>query len=82
MTTSAIKVRFDSDSMWVELADGRTIGVPIIWFPRLVRATADERNGYTLSAHGIHWEDIDEDVSIEGLLEGKGDQSRAKDQAA
>ena len=53
--------------------DGRTISVPLEWFPRLVHATRAERNNWRLigRGHGIHWEDIDEDISVEGLLAGR-----------
>ena len=82
MSISASNVIFDDDSMWVSLTDGRTIGVPLAWFPRLLRATAKEREDYTLSAHGLHWDGLDEDISIAGLLAGRGDQSATKEQAA
>lgn len=80
MTTSvrAQSVRFDEDSFWVELSDGRTLGVPIAWFPRLMKATAAERQRFTLSTRGIHWEDLDEDILVEGLLSGSGDRTRAR----
>lgn len=61
------------DALVVELSDGRTISVPLAWFPRLLHATLDERNKLRLigKGHGIHWEDLDEDISIEGLLAGR-----------
>lgn len=62
--------------MWIGLSDGRTIGVPLVWFPRLMDATDAERTDYSVSANGLHWESIDEDISIEGLLAGKGDQTK------
>ena len=68
MSISAEDVRFDSDSMWVELSDGRTVGVPLAWFPRLLNASGNELKDYSLSPQGIHWESLDEDVSIVGLL--------------
>ncbi|HDH07818.1 MAG TPA: DUF2442 domain-containing protein, partial [Candidatus Moranbacteria bacterium] len=57
----------------VDLSDGRTISVPLEWFPRLVYATLKERKNWRLigRGHGIHWENIDEDISIEGLLAGR-----------
>jgi hypothetical protein len=70
-----MRVRFDEDSMWVDLSDGRTIGVPLAWFPRLLRGTAEQREQVRLSSHGLHWEALDEDISVAGLLEGFGDQS-------
>ena len=76
MSTSAKDVRFENDSMWVELTDGRTIGVPLAWFPRLLNASEDQLNNYTLSPNGIHWDSLDEDVSVSGLLAGRGDQTK------
>lgn len=75
-------VRFDDQSMWVELEDGRTVGVPLAWFPRLFHATVEQRQDYFLSRCGIHWEEIDEDISVAGLLAGRGDMTRALKSAA
>lgn len=61
-------VRFDDDSMWVSLEDGRTIGVPLAWFPRLLHATAQAREQFFLSPSGIHWDEIDEDIAVATLL--------------
>jgi len=69
------KVNFDEDSMWVSLSDGRVIGVALARFPRLLHARPEERAQVRLSARGLHWESLDEDVSIAALLEGKADQS-------
>ena len=74
-SASATRVRFDQDSMWVDLSDGRTIGVPLAWFPRLLRGTPEQREQVRISTRGLHWESLDEDISIEGLLAGLGDQS-------
>jgi hypothetical protein len=71
---SPTHVRFDEDSMWVELSDGRTIGVPLAWFPRLVNSTPEQREQVRLSSRGLHWEALDEDISVAGLLAGLGDQ--------
>lgn len=73
MTISATSVRFDDYTMWVELADGRTLGVPLAWFPRLLHATSAEREQVELSRDGLHCEAIDEDISIASLLAGRGD---------
>jgi Protein of unknown function (DUF2442) len=62
--------------MWVELSDGRTLSVPLAWFPRLLRATRQQRENYEMSPRGIHWAMLDEDISIAGLLAGRGDQTR------
>jgi hypothetical protein len=72
MTVSATSVRFDEHTMWVELTDGRTLGVPLAWFPQLLDATPAEREQVELSRAGLHWEALDEDVSVAGLLAGRG----------
>ena len=54
--------------MWVSLADGRTLGVPLAWFPRLLSATPEARAEVTLSAFGLHWEALDEDISVPALM--------------
>ena len=66
-------VRVAENTLSVDLSDGRTISVPLEWFPRLVYATPKERSNWRLIGRGdgIHWEDIDEDVSVEGLLAGR-----------
>ncbi len=66
----ASSVRFDENSMWVELSDGRTLGVPLAWFPRLLHGTPAQREQVEVSSRGLHWEELDEDVSIAGLLAG------------
>lgn len=71
----ATRVHFDSDSMWVDLSDGRTISVPLAWFPRLLRSSAEQREQVRISSRGLHWEALDEDISIAGLLAGYGDQT-------
>ena len=82
MSISATAVRFDEHTMWVELTDGRTLGVPLAWFPRLLHATPAQRDRVELSRLGLHWEDIDEDISVAGLLAGQGDMTRQPDRAA
>lgn len=76
------KVWFDEASLWVELSDARTIGVPLAWFPRLLEASPAQREAFELSAFGIHWEELDEDISVQGLLEGRGDMTREPRQVA
>lgn len=69
----AEKVKITRNTLRVDLSDGRTIAVPLEWFPRLLNANDEERKNWRLigSGQGIHWEDIDEDISVEGLLAGK-----------
>ena len=62
--------------MWVELSDGRTLGVPLAWFPRLLDASQAERERVEIGHYGLHWERLDEDVSINGLLAGRGDMTK------
>jgi len=82
MSISAKSLRFDDDCMWVELSDGRTLGVPLVWFPRLLHATPEQRLAYEIGRSGLHWNEIDEDISIAGLLAGRGDQTRPRPVAA
>jgi hypothetical protein len=84
MSTSTAKtVSFDDDSMWVVLTDGRTLGVPLAWFPRLLEATPDQREKLIIfgGGEGLHWPDLDEDISVAGLLAGRGDQTRRRSRA-
>jgi hypothetical protein len=81
MTILAVKIELPytesvmitEDTLKVDLSDGRTISVPLTWFPRLVHATQEQRDNWRLigRGHGIHWDDIDEDISVEGLLAGR-----------
>ena len=73
MLPRIINITVDDTSLSVDLEDGRTVTVPIGWYPRLVHGTATERAFFHLSGagYGIHWPDLDEDVGIEGLLLGK-----------
>lgn len=84
MSTSvrATEVRFDDAQMWVELEDGRTLGIPLVWYPRLLRGSPELRQKVSISASGLHWEELDEDISIAGLLAGRGDMTRARTKAA
>jgi len=82
MTISPKALRFDDDSMWVDLSDGRTVGVPLAWFPRLLHASPAQREDYELSRRGMHWEALDEDISVDGILAGRGDQTHRSHRAA
>jgi hypothetical protein len=80
MSSSAIRVRtarvqtalVSDESLTVDLTDGRTISVPLEWYPRLVHATREERNNWRLvgDGEGLHWPDLDEDISVENILAG------------
>ena len=69
----ATNVNVDEDTLTVELDDGRTVAVPIAWYPRLLNASKKERDNWRLigKGHGINWEAVDEDISIEGILAGR-----------
>ena len=81
MTTFAIDlgvpavqdVRVSDDALTVDLVDGRTLSVPLPWYPRLLHASPEERNHWRLigRGEGIHWPDLDEDISVEGLILGR-----------
>jgi hypothetical protein len=66
----ATEVSFTADEMTVALADGRRLSVPLAWFPRLAKASPEQLRNHELmgDGEGIHWPDLDEDVSVEGLL--------------
>ena len=70
---NAEKITVTEDTLSVDLNDGRTISVPLAWFPRLLHASPQERKNWRLigKGQGIHWADLDEDISVEGLLAGK-----------
>ncbi|SEN23263.1 Protein of unknown function [Loktanella fryxellensis] len=72
MTISAIEAHCDDEMLWVALADGRRLGVPLAWFPRLLNATAEDRAGVKVSPFGLHWAALDEDISVVGLLSADG----------
>ena len=73
MNTSPTSVRFDDDTLWVSLSDGRTIAAPRAWFPRLLDARPEQRAQVALSPGGLHWDALDEDISVAGLLAGQPD---------
>lgn len=68
-----VNVSVTEDTLAVDLEDGRTIAVPITWYPRLAYGTPQERANFQISSagYGIHWPDLDEDIGVEGLLRGK-----------
>lgn len=69
----AVSVHFSEDSLTVRLDDGRSLSVPLAWYPRLLDGIATERANYELigEGEGIHWPELDEDISVEGLLAGR-----------
>ena len=71
-------VRFDSSTMWIDLEDGRQLGVPLAYFPRLLNAKPEQLDKFTISGGGtgLHWDDLDEDISVPSLLAGIGDRTR------
>lgn len=73
----ATNVRFDADTMWVDLADDRTLGVPLAYCPRLLNAAPERRQVHVISggSTGLHWEQLDEDISVKGLRLGIGDRT-------
>lgn len=77
-------VRFSEDSISVDLLDGRTISAPLVWYPRLLHATVTQRANWRISGggYGIHWPDLDEDLSTEGLLRGAPAPRKARPAAA
>ena len=85
MNTLAIEVRakkvwVDDENLWLLLSDGRQLAVPLAYFPRLLKATPEQRKRFETSGGGvgIHWEEIDEDISVEGLVLGFGDTAKSR----
>jgi hypothetical protein len=77
-----VGVSFTDDMMSTSLDDGRTITVPIAWYPRLLKATLAQRLDFELSPGGVHWDEIDEDVSVEGMLIGRNQNGSSRREAA
>ncbi len=77
MNTLAKSVRFDDAMMWLTFTDGRQLGVPLAFFPRLLHASPEARGHFVISGGGLglHWDELDEDISVPGLLAGTGDCS-------
>lgn len=84
MSSLAKAVSFDANTMWVDFVDGRKLGVPLAYFPRLLNAMPTQREHYEISGggSGLHWDEIDEDISVENLLLGIGDRTRSHLMAA
>ena len=81
-SVSPSAARFDADSMWVSLTDGRVIGVPLAWFPTLLHASPEQLREVRLTSRGLHWDALDEDISVAGLLAGLGDHTPARESSA
>jgi hypothetical protein len=81
-SVNARLVDFTSDTMRVELSDGRTLAVPLAWFPRLLHSTPEQRERVRITSRGLHWDALDEDISIDGLLAGLSDQSATTPKSA
>jgi len=79
---SASRVWFDRENMWVSLTDGRQLSIPLTYFPRLLNATSEQKEKYEISGGGVglHWEEIDEDISVPGLLLGDKDRTHYQNQ--
>ncbi len=84
MNSSALKplassISFDADYMSIEFRDGRRLSVPLAYFPRLLHATESQRKTYEISGGGVglHWDELDEDISVEHLLMGMMDQTNS-----
>ncbi|MEO7623238.1 MAG: DUF2442 domain-containing protein [Gallionella sp.] len=84
MSSLAKAVSFDANTMWVDFVDGRKLGVPLAYFPRLLNATSIQREHCEISGggSGLHWDEINEDISVENLLLGIGDRTRSPLMAA
>jgi len=72
-TPTAASVQVSEETLSVDLSDGRSISVPVAWYPRLSHGTTEQRNHYQMigDGRGIHWPDLDEDISVENLLTGQ-----------
>jgi hypothetical protein len=73
----AVKIWFDDDNIWLGLEDGRQVSAPLAYYPRLLNATKEQRENYEFIGPGIgiHWEDLDEDLSVEGIVLGRKDRT-------
>ncbi|MCP4309575.1 MAG: DUF2442 domain-containing protein [bacterium] len=78
--SAALSAAVSDEALSVDLSDGRTVAVPLSWYPRLAHATSAERTNWRLVAdgEGIHWPDLDEDISVSALLAGKGSAESQK----
>jgi hypothetical protein len=84
MNSLAKSISFEQGLMWVDLVDGRKLGVPLANFPRLLNANPEQLSRHEISGGGtgLHWDELDEDISVEYLLLGIGDRTHANRVAA
>jgi hypothetical protein len=82
ISVQATRVEFDDERMWIGLDDGRMIGVPLAWYPRLLEGSPADRAKVWISPSGLDSDELDEDVSIAGVLAGRGDAIGAARRAA
>ena len=82
ISVQAVKVEFDEHRMWVHLDDGRSVAVPLAWYPRLFHGSQEDRERVWISPSGLHWDELDEDISVAGILAGRGDMTRSRARAA
>jgi Protein of unknown function (DUF2442) len=82
ISPSPTSVRFDDCTMWVDLSDGRTLGMPLAYYPRLLGAPTELLEEVELSPSGLHWDTLDEDLSIAGMLAGLGAHTDRRHAAA
>ena len=84
MSSLAKAISFDANAMWVDFVDGRKLSVPLAYFPRLLNASPSQRERYEISGggSGLHWDELDEDISVENLLLGIGDGTSSHLKAA
>ena len=80
LSLRAVRAQLTDEALVVDLADGRSVSVPLVWYPRLLRASTKERQQFRLigSGEGIHWELLDEDVSVEGIVAGRRSMESAE----
>jgi len=76
----ATNIRVTDEALILDLADGRTVSAPLVWFPRLTHGSSAERANHRLvgGGEGVHWPDLDEDISVEGLLAGRASREGAR----
>jgi hypothetical protein len=76
-SVTAQKIWFDEDYLWLILSDGRQLATPLSYFPRLLRASKEQREKFEVTGggRGIHWDELDEDISVDGIVLGIGDQT-------